>query len=226
MCSTKAQYTLSHTVTCHMEMKSQHLFPRQWTKPWLFMVRPMTKRNRTSGWSGVRIGFDWMIGPQNPRNFLSSRILGEVWKGLKFWRAKPLLKWLDIYPLNADSHQWSLKKSDFLQSIIKATKSPLIHRNPPRINLPMAGQMKETKNKKIIMMVVAARGGTSIDFHWSTTCHRSPGMCGCHGQPLFSTSAAESAAAMPGRCLGPLEFGGLEACRLGRNGWSEQLHFT
>lgn len=45
---------------------------------------------------------DWTTKPEK---LLSSRILGEVWKGLKFWRAKPLLKWLDIYPLNADSHQ-------------------------------------------------------------------------------------------------------------------------
>ena len=84
MCSTKAQYTLSHTVTCHMEMKSRHLFPRQWTKPWLFMVRPMTKRNRTSGRSGVRIGFDWMIGSQNQRNFWVLAFLVTFGKGWSF----------------------------------------------------------------------------------------------------------------------------------------------
>ncbi len=167
--------------------------------------------------------------------------------------------WLDIYPLNPESHQWSLQKWDLLQSIIKATKSPLIHRDPPRINLPMAGQIIETEGRKVVVMVVTAslelfglpmtvvptpftfpwytlyfrsyvlaqftgsfrcglqsrscqsefqfelvgRGGTSIDFHWSAICHRSPGMCCGHGQPLFSTFAAKSAAAMPGRCLGP-----------------------
>lgn len=73
-----------HSTHCHMEMKSRHLFPRQWTKPWLFMVRPMTKRNRTSGRSGVRIGFDWMIGPQNQRNFWVLAFLVRFGQGWSF----------------------------------------------------------------------------------------------------------------------------------------------
>lgn len=99
MCSTKAQYTLSHGDEISASFseavdKALALYGQ---------ADDQTKQDfrtvRCKDW--IRLD-DWTTKPEK---LLSSRILGEVWTGLKFWRAKPLLKWLDIYPLNADSHQ-------------------------------------------------------------------------------------------------------------------------